>query len=101
MKVVIDIPDYNLDEVQNGSIACGMILNAVKNGTVLPKGHGDLIDRKALSKALKSGCEICGDINTNWCERCCPHNVFEDLIDEAAIVIEADKEKTDVTDTEK
>ena len=101
MKVVIDIPDYNLDEVQNGSIACGMILNAVKNGTVLPKGHGDLIDRKALSKALKSGCEICGDINTNWCERCCPHNDFEDLIDEAAIVIEADKEKTDVTDTEK
>ena len=32
MKVVIDIPDYNLDDIQNGSIACGQILKAVKNG---------------------------------------------------------------------
>ena len=48
MKIIIDIPDYNLDEVQNGSIACGMILKAVKNGQVLPKGHGRLYDEKVL-----------------------------------------------------
>ena len=36
MKLIIDIPDYNLIDIQNGSIACGQILNAVKNGTPLP-----------------------------------------------------------------
>jgi len=35
MKLVIDIPDYNLNDIQNGSIACGRILEAVKNGTPL------------------------------------------------------------------
>lgn len=38
MKLVIDIPDgyvsdgYNLNDIQNGSIACSIILKAVKNG---------------------------------------------------------------------
>lgn len=32
MKLLIDIPNYNLDKVQNGSIACSQILKAVKNG---------------------------------------------------------------------
>ena len=32
MKLIIDIPDYNLDDIQNGSIACGQILKAVKSG---------------------------------------------------------------------
>lgn len=31
MKLIIDIPDYNLNDVKNGSIACGQILKAVKN----------------------------------------------------------------------
>lgn len=45
-----------------------------------------LIDADALKKALKNGCENCLDANTNWCERCCPHNDFEDLIDNAPTV---------------
>ena len=45
-----------------------------------------LIDANALLKSLKSGCENCSDANTNWCERCCPYNDFEDLIDEAPTV---------------
>ena len=32
MKLIIDIPDYSLNDIQNGSIACGQILKAVKNG---------------------------------------------------------------------
>ena len=46
----------------------------------------DLISREALKKALKSGCDICHDKNTNWCEHCCPLNDFEDLIDNAPSV---------------
>jgi len=57
MRMIIDIPDYNLDEVQNGSIACGQILKAVKNGKVYKESpefrwtdklsvnnNGDIID---------------------------------------------------------
>ena len=39
--------------------------------------------KEALKKALHSNCDLCHDKNTNWCEHCCPHNDFEDLIDEA------------------
>ena len=57
MRMIIDIPDYNLDEVQNGSIACSQILKAVKNGKVYKENpevrwtdklsvnnNGDIID---------------------------------------------------------
>lgn len=45
-----------------------------------------LIDADALKKALHSNCDLCHDKNTNWCENCCPHNDFEDLIDNAPTV---------------
>lgn len=52
---------------------------------------GDLISREALKEALKSGCEICPDANTNWCEHCCKINDFEDLIDDAPTVEPQDR----------
>lgn len=47
-----------------------------------------LIDADTLKKALKSNCtpELCHDYNTAWCESCCLHNFFEDLIDNAPTV---------------
>ena len=54
MQIVIDISEDNYKLVQNGNY-CGIlsheIYNAIKNGTLLPKGHGDLIDRRELKKA--------------------------------------------------
>lgn len=49
MKIVIDISEERLNTlkagyVQHGSIAEKMIVDAVRNGTPLPKGHGDLKD---------------------------------------------------------
>lgn len=62
MKIVVDIPDGYiadgcfLNNIQNGSIACGQILKAVKNGTPLPKGHGRLIDADAyIDKTAECG----------------------------------------------
>lgn len=48
------------------------------------------IDADALKEALKSNCkpELCHDYNTAWCESCCPHNDFEDLIDNAPTIAE-------------
>lgn len=80
-RVVIDIPDYDLQSVENGSIACGIILKAVKNGTVLPKGHGDLIDRSKLDTRERG----------NNSQRCMWWNIKQ-IIENAPIVIEADKE---------
>ena len=54
--------------------------------------NNDLISRSALKKALKSNCDVCNDKNTNWCENCCPHNDFEDLID-IAPAVEPEKAK--------
>lgn len=52
MKLVIDIPDniYNTFQRGNWSITYSgkKIRDIVMNGTPLPKGHGDLIDRSTL-----------------------------------------------------
>ena len=81
MKLIIDIPNYNLDKVQNGSIACGEILKAVKNGTPLPKGHGRLKDVDWID----DNCEVhYSDKDGSWCY------AWRD-IDNAQTIIEADK----------
>lgn len=54
MRLVIDIPDrirYGIEIgiTVNGSEASQIVLDAVKNGISLPKGHGDLIDRNELT----------------------------------------------------
>ena len=55
MKLVIDIPEeeYMMIKMSDKTVfanACSKecMLHAIKNGTVLPKGHGDLIDRDLL-----------------------------------------------------
>lgn len=53
MKLIIDIPDrihyaIELGITVNGSDASQMLIDAVKNGTPLPKGHGRLIDADEL-----------------------------------------------------
>ena len=45
MKLIIDIPNYNLKEVQNGSIASKVLLEAVKNGKPYEqRPQGDIHD---------------------------------------------------------
>ena len=51
MKIVIDIPDEDYKDIVDGYICQELadeMLNRVKAGTPLPKGHGDLIDEAAL-----------------------------------------------------
>ena len=49
MKLIIDISkqDYEL-ACKHPEILFGVYAKCIKNGKQLPKGHGDLIDRKAL-----------------------------------------------------
>lgn len=60
MKIVIDIPEGDYEElVQTGenTIHLGLLLGlreCIRNGTILPKGHGRLIDADESIKTLKS-----------------------------------------------
>lgn len=106
MQIVIDIPDkeFGIDIndkfqdffsrlkaeikahfITHTSLICGayeletidMFLEAFKNGTPLPKGHRDLIDRQAL---------IDNGIKKGFCD-------WYDEIKYANTIIEADKEQ--------
>jgi hypothetical protein len=52
MNIVIDIPNwlYNAIMEHREPVYSQSLGDAVRDGTPLPKGHGDLIDRKELLK---------------------------------------------------
>ena len=55
MKIVIDIPDEDYKDIVDGYICQELadeMLNKVKAGTPLPKGHGDLVDATTLIPIL-------------------------------------------------
>ncbi len=53
MKIIIDISDEVFDDIQHNKGEYINTLNwAVRNGIVLPEGHGDLIDTNALIMGL-------------------------------------------------
>ena len=48
MKIVIDIPRLTYFDCLSGACDTDILVDAVANGTTLPKNHGDLIDRDEL-----------------------------------------------------
>lgn len=61
MKLIIDIPNYNLKEVQNGSIASKVLLEAIKNGIPYeerPKGEWIEVQKGIIVTEYK--CPFCG-----------------------------------------
>ena len=71
MELIIDIPDKIYNDIKSKN-EHGLIFNAVKNGTPLPKGHDRLIDADKIMRV--------------------DHIVLESAIDNAPTIIEADKE---------
>lgn len=66
MQILIDVPNSlyaNLSKIQRGSIASKRILECVRNGTPLPKGHGRLIDADVLVDGMEDDYEFCEAIN--------------------------------------
>ena len=90
MKIVINVPEkvYNhfcrgcrfFDEVEEAIIA-------ITDGTVLPEGHGRLIDADKLEYTCNS--DECGMLT--GCNHCQYHIITEDEVDNAETIIEADK----------
>ena len=82
MKIVIDIPETMYDWFDNGfpdEDDVKMLWDLVKDGTPLPKGHGDLIDRKDL---IENG------ISKGFCN-------WYDEIKMADTIIKADKTESE------
>lgn len=53
MQIIIDIPEQIYLNAKTEKL-CGaeVIVNAIKNGTPLPKGHGRLIDAEKLKETM-------------------------------------------------
>ena len=85
IELVIKIPDKYMKgrRVENGSLVCEHILEAVYDGTPLPKGHGRLIDAETLR------CER-EDFDTYFDY----FNVFDE-IENAPTIIEKDKAESE------
>ena len=60
MQIVIDIPNwlYNAIIEHREPVYSQSLGDAVRDGTALPKGHGDLIDRKDLIEDFKDSKKI-------------------------------------------
>ena len=97
MQIVIDICEYTYKGILKGKevdIDETEVINAVKNGVVLPKGHGRMIDADAFIKAECSQCDgNCGVCDCD-CLNCKSEYRCEFIkdIDSADVIIEADKE---------
>ena len=75
MKLIIDIPNEGYDWIKNGfpdNEDKEFLIKAVKNGTPLPKGHGELIDKDVVLDMMN-------------------HGILEDYITTMSGVIPADK----------
>lgn len=77
MKLIIDIPNYDLNLINNGSIACSQILRAVKKGIPYEeRPHGEWIPVDEIGNVVRcSQCSFrtCADVaeeEYNFCPNC-------------------------------
>lgn len=93
MKLVIDIPEYMFEDIQdryrhpNKGDGINLLEYAVAKGIPLPKGHGRIGDLDALREEVSS-----------WGMNDYEPSDFIDAIDEADTILKADKEQEDGND---
>lgn len=91
MQIVINIDEETYNDIKKGKIYSSFrdvpleSVNAIANGTLLPKGHGKLGDLDALREEISS-----------WGMNDYEPLDFIDAIDWADTIIEADKESEEI-----
>lgn len=96
-ELVIKIPDriyYGIEKdiTVNGSRASQIVLDAVKNGILLPKGHEDLIEKSCLHdfrKYLNTCPQGCNEDDETWFTS----SEIDNRIEQYPTIIEANKEE--------
>lgn len=67
MKIVIDISDEMVKALEQGTFNTKYnmydLVGLIMNGTVLPKGHGDLVDKDRLLDELDKTVKSVDDTN--------------------------------------
>ncbi len=101
VELVIKIPEQEYDECKNRfnmiyqegylnySLNTALVMH-IANGTVLPKGHGRLIDADKLVYDCSLGGGGCDHICR--CDGCSYNIIREHTINDAQTIIKADKE---------
>ena len=88
MEVVIKIPDEAYELLKNKPTLDNIAESIIANGTPLPKGHGDLIDRDKLSHIYRQ---------MSYCSTA-PNFIWVSELMKVTPIIEADKESDNETD---
>ena len=93
MKLVIDIPQEEYDDILNGiehariaGVPIGILNQVIEDGTPLPKGHGELVDIRPLMRGLYEEIQV-GELTYTTSEVC------KMLEEETSTIIEADNER--------
>lgn len=97
MQIVIDIPEGTYDLIKHNVQAQSAYQSAyyaIRRGTVLPKGHGRLIDADAFIKTECSQCDGFCDVCNCDCLNCKSEYRCEFIkeVDSADVILKADKE---------
>lgn len=87
MQIVIEMTEDDFKKVQDGRAPVTVMRNAIRNGKVLPKGHGRIVD---IDNAVKDMESVNKSFWTFYAKGCEP---AVDYIGE--VLIEADKEEED------
>lgn len=92
MEIVINIPDSMYHDAKRGDYGAiytnCTIANAIVHGKVLPKGHGDLIDRSKITMS-NFECVMCnGDFKEGL-------KMYIDKVDQADAVVPAETVEVD------
>jgi hypothetical protein len=86
MQVVIDIDEDTYKDIKKGKVYSSIrdvpqeSVLAIANGTPLPKGHGNLIDKKEVYKKF-------------YCR--CLAGVAKEVLEETTTIIKADRSEED------
>lgn len=98
MQIVIDIPEKIYKAIQDNTY-CGIsnsdMYDAIRNGTPLPKGHGGLVDKSKICKAIPAEEDNCTGMGMTLEEMEAYNdgvNAMYSLVQGASVIIEADKE---------
>ena len=97
MELVIKLSDKEYSDLQSASYHSFdkyTAYLAMKNGTPLPKGHGDLIDRSKIGKAIPAEEDNCTGMGMSYDEMDAYNDGIEsmyNLVQGAKPIIEADK----------
>ena len=93
MRLVIDIPDWYYSELQEFKHP-DFVDKAIRDGVILPKGHGRLIDKDHMIARLEAASKFYGGENADAFDERFSHGLKEAAIKvaEEPTIVEAEEE---------